>query len=613
MSNHENLTPEVQDYGYLISSDEACDIWWCEGTYKVNCQKQIPKAKASKVMISAAKNEYEPFQIIVHPRHYMRDAIIDVTDLISQFHNGRIAKDKISVMHVMYVYTKVPSDSSAPIGCYPDPLLPYEGSFQVRPNVNHPIWFLVHVPKGIQAGDYLGKVIFKARYWHQEYKPFEKEIELKLHVWDFELPEETHVQSAFGFSPELVKKYHRLDNEIELRKVLDKYYQSFREHRITPYHPMDPIDVKFVRPEGVEHPTPDQIEVKINFDAFDRTAKKYLDEWKFTSFMVSLQGLGGGTFHSRWLGEIAGFKQGTPEHEAIFTRYVKMIQDHLEERGWLSKAYVYWFDEPDPKDYEFVKEGMALIHRAGPKLTRMLTLHREPPPEVLYGYVDLWCPMTPVYDHKRAEECRKRGERFWWYICTAPKAPYVTLFIDHPAIELRIWLWQTWMYKIDGILVWSANYWTSPTAFPHSLQNPYDDPMSYVSGYGRPAGYIAYWGNGDGRFIYPPKKVFESQEKCFEGPVSSIRWEMLREGIEDYEYLWILRELAHQLEARAESDEKILSLLESARKLLQVPPYITFSQKDFTHDPKPLYEYRQKIAETIEKINEVICIYKPSL
>jgi hypothetical protein len=555
-------------------------------------------------MIYAARNEYEPFQIVLHPRHYMKDVLVDVTDLRSD--GGRIAKDEISIMHVEYVCTKVPSDPSAPIGWYPDPLLPYEGRFEVRPEVNHPLWFLVHVPKGIEHGEYVGKVILRANYWLQEYKVFEKEIEVKLHVWDFELPEETHVQSAFGFNPELVKRYHHLDSEVELRQVLEKYYQNFREHRITPYNPMDPIKVEFLRPEGVKNPTPDEIEVKIDFDAFDRTARKYLDEWKFTSFMLSLQGLGGGTFHSRWLGEIAGFKQGTPEHEAIFTRYVRVIQDHLEEKGWLRKAYVYWFDEPDPKDYNFVKEGMALIHRAGPKLQRMLTIHREPPPDALFGYVDLWCPMTPVYDHERAEERRKYGERFWWYICTAPKAPYVTLFIDHPAIELRMWLWQTWKYKIEGILVWSANYWTSPTAFPNSLQNPYEDPMSYVSGYGRPAGYIGYWGNGDGRFIYPPKKVFESREKCFEGPVSSIRWEMLREGIEDYEYLWMLRESVNKLEATKRLDHKTMYILELARKLLQVPPYITISQKDFSRDPKLLYEYRKRVAEAIEKINEII-------
>ena len=29
--------------------------------------------------------------------------------------------------------------------------------------------------------------------------------------------------------------------------------------------------------------------------------------------------------------------------------------------------------------------------------------------------------------------------------------------------------------------------------------------MSYVSGYDYPVGHVGYWGNGDGRFLYPPR------------------------------------------------------------------------------------------------------------
>ena len=30
--------------------------------------------------------------------------------------------------------------------------------------------------------------------------------------------------------------------------------------------------------------------------------------------------------------------------------------------------------------------------------------------------------------------------------------------------------------------------------------------MSYESGYGEKPGEIGYWGNGDGRFLYPPRR-----------------------------------------------------------------------------------------------------------
>ncbi len=175
-------------------------------------------------------------------------------------------------------------------------------------------------------------------------------------------------------------------------------------------------------------------------------------------------------------------------------------------------------------------------------------LTEEPGDDRLAGAVDIWCPITPNYNEKGAAACRARGERFWWYVCTGPKAPFCTLFIDHPATELRVWLWQTWQRKIVGNLVWASNYWTSPTAFPDSAENPYEDPMSYVAGGGGlTKGTKAYWGNGDGRFLYPPELAAEpgrnDGKPILEPPVSSIRWEMLREGIEDYEYLFLLRDL----------------------------------------------------------------------
>ena len=84
---------------------------------------------------------------------------------------------------------------------------------------------------------------------------------------------------------------------------------------------------------------------------------------------------------------------------------------------------------------------------------------------------------------------------------------------------------------------------SSSVAAEPTIQNPWQDPMGYVSGYGRPAGSIAYWGNGDGRFLYPPNRdAGQDKREFIEGPVSSIRWEMLREGLEDYEYFWLLRD-----------------------------------------------------------------------
>ncbi len=285
----------------------------------------------------------------------------------------------------------------------------------------------------------------------------------------------------------------------------------------------------------------------------------------------------------------------------MFSSYVKQLEEHFRQKGWLKLAYIYWFDEPAPRDYEFVANGMRRLKKYAPGLRRMLT--EEPGENVLAGLVDIWCPVTPNYNHEKAEKRRAHDERFWWYVCTGPKAPYCTLFIDHPATELRVWLWQTWQRKINGVLVWSSNYWTSSAAFPDEPQNPYDDPMGYVSGYSTPRGTKRYWGNGDGRFIYPPEAAAvpgkSGPQPVIEPPVSSIRWEMLREGIEDWEYLYLLRELVNKRRDSLPPEQ-----VKQYEALLEVPESITKDMTTFTTDPAPIYARRAKIAEAIEKLKE---------
>ncbi|MBV9470901.1 MAG: DUF4091 domain-containing protein, partial [Abitibacteriaceae bacterium] len=337
-------------------------------------------------------------------------------------------------------------------------------------------------------------------------------------------------------------------------------------------------------------------QVKIDFSAFDRAMEKSLAQYHFSAWRIPLEGMGGGTFQARYPGHIGAYAEGTPEYETLFGSYLRQLQDHLEQKGWLNKAYIYWFDEPDTKDYPFVRAGMERIKKYAPKLTRMLT---EEPGDALAGAVDLWCPITNNYDPQKAQQRQQAGDRVWWYVCTGPKAPYATLFIDHPAVELRTWLWQTWKYHVQGILVWESTYWTSPAAYPDTLQNPWHDPMSWVSGYGTAPGTKSPWGNGDGRFLYPPnQEVGMDKSKHLEGPVNSIRFEMLREGIEDYEYFYLLRDEIQQAQRKGIKAAAVTQ----AEQLLQVPAAVTANMTTFATEPQPIMVHREKLAQAIETL-----------
>ncbi len=567
------------DFGDLISQSSEAALWWCPAMYKVSQERPAPSSGKSVVTLSAARGEYEPVQIVLRPKQRLTNVTLKAENLSGPL-NYSIPARHITLEHVEYLEVTHPSDAIGCIGFWPDPLLPLTEPIKVNKNRNYPFWITVYIPRHIPGGVYKGNIHFTSNEWNTN-------APLQIRVYDFEIPEHSSLKSAFGFSSGNVKRYHHLETDEEYDKVVDLYLQNFRDHRISPYNPamLHPIKAELKEgKDGLEH-------FVFDFTDFDEAGRRYFDEFGFTSLRLRLVGMGSGTFHSRRKGRIGDYQQGTPGHERLFHEYASTIQDHLLENGWLDETFVYWFDEPTPKDYEFVRDGMSLIHRHAPKLQRFLT---EQPEEELFGYVDIWCPVLHHADPEICQPRQKEGEEIWWYICTGPKEPYPGLFIDHHAVELRTWLWLTHKYGYQGCLVWQSNYWSSSAAFPPpDIQNPWEDPMSYVSGYGRPAGYKGYWGNGDGRFLYPPQNWNEGQ-KLITGPVDSYRWEMLREGMEDYEYFHLIQELVEDGSLPSELKEK-------GENLLSIPERIITSRTEYSKDSEDYYNYRSKLGEFIEK------------
>jgi hypothetical protein len=503
-------------------------------------------------------------------------------------------RENVEVLEVRYVNITHPTDKSSVPGLWPDPLPQLKGPIELEANKNQPFWVRVKVPRKAPAGVYTGGI-------HLIGQNYSANVRLRVRVYDFVLPDRMTCTTAFGFSTSNVFRYQKLSDSQHRRQVLDKYWANLSAHHISPYNPapLDRLTVTWPKaPESIE---PEQLKPVFDWTPWDKAMERGIDYYHFNSFRLSIPGLGGGTFHSRREPELLGFSEDTPHYKAAFNAYCREIQEHLREKGWLDEAFIYWFDEPAPKDYEFVMNGFAKLKRAASDINRMLTEQVEPN---LIGGPNIWCPVSYNYKHEPAEQRRKYGEKFWWYVCTGPKAPYCTLFIDHPGTELRVWLWQSWKRKIDGILVWQTNYWTSSAAYPdrEHPQNPYEDPMGWRSSYSTPKGAKRPWGNGDGRFIYPPLAAADAHptEPVLDGPVESVRWEMLRDGIEDYEYLAILSRLL-----KAKKDKLTPQQRKKYTALLDVPESITTNMKTFTKDPAPIEARRNQIARVIAKLNRL--------
>ena len=142
---------------------------------------------------------------------------------------------------------------------------------------------------------------------------------------------------------------------------------------------------------------------------------------------------------------------------------------------------------------------------------------------------------------------------------------------------MRVWLWQTWLEKVQGVLIWETACWNRKAIYPdpERPQNPYEDTTVWTKT--RP------WNSGEGKYIYPPEECFRTKDPVVAGPVDSIRFEMLREGVEDYEYF------------------AMLSKVSPDNPLLSVPPEITSSLEDYSFDPAGMESYRLRLAEAIER------------
>ncbi|MBI3921943.1 MAG: DUF4091 domain-containing protein, partial [Armatimonadetes bacterium] len=379
-------------------------------------------------------------------------------------------------------------------------------------------------------------------------------------------------QETEGFGPTMVFFAGDASNADEAKALVERIRVSWGQQDPSAWTPTG--DAKLTVEEKQD------ITVTHDFADFDKYASKYLDEWKFNGF----------TF-----GDVpetlAGFKKGTPEYMRMHALIYGRQAEHLREKGWLDEAYSYWKDEPTEEEYGFVNEGMDILKQSCPGLTRLMTEQVE---DKLVGHVDLWTPVLSAYDPKKCQARQKAGDHVWWYVCCGPGAPYPNNFIDHPAINHRIRYWLIEKYGVEGDLYWATTFYYREN---YKQRNPWEHGMSVSPDGG-------YWGNGDGMLLYPACRK-PSETPVTDPPVVSQRIELIREGLEDLEYFWALKQEMKKLETLlgslpAAKQTKARKLMEKGRKSLTSPDRLAKSLTEYTKDPQELLRERERMAEVIE-------------
>jgi hypothetical protein len=157
----------------------------------------------------------------------------------------------------------------------------------------------------------------------------------------------------------------------------------------------------------------------------------------------------------------------------------------------------------------------------------------------------------PAKSHDRQQN---HGESVWWYFLYGDRPPLPNpTVMDRPGIEARITPWLAWLERVEGLVYYSITDW-DPSPWTQTWRN---DSC-----------------NGDAVMLYPPKDdaiAFDACSAQSNRLAPSIRWELMREGMEDYEYLWVLNNGDPQIGLDNIADQAAGMFIESRTRFSRVP------------------------------------------
>ena len=523
---------------------------------------QAPKSfegiQADSVRLYSAKNETEGFQLVLYalsgPLSLDLDTGLRVSDLRAVDGDHLLKSDFVTVLPVGYIPTKPPYYGQDHAGPQPDPLaLSREGGRLVRVPRGEvrPIWISVQAPRWVDAGRYMGTIAVKP----EGLDPVN--LRLDLTVWDFLVPAEQHLPFAFdSISP--AWGYPRKPGETEaqwrarLEDVERELFTDMLAHRLAPLRSVG--EPEFVRM--------DQGEARFDYSAFDRRYDRYVRRLKQPAFAIGPEWPGWGSAqYGKWQPKgWIGFR-GPQELVAAY----RAIGTHLDSMEWHDGAFSYIIDETGG---ERTKEITRLVHEGDPGMKNLCTIM------VQEGYpdIDIWCPRMYELDRKRlklAKEFQAQGREVWTYT-SSPTPPFPSLVMDWDLVNCRILPWMCWKFGLDGYLNWNVDWWKGDV---------WKDPNNFAGQ------------NGNGFIYYPGDN----------GPVPTLRVKALRDGLEDYEYLWLLERTLGEMSGN-DPEGRFEEAVRRGREALEIGPALVRYFDDFTHNPGLLYARREDMGRALDFI-----------
>ena len=490
----------------------------------------VPKTDESKSWQTVAwQGERVSAHLVLWSKMATKQVRLSSSPLVSSG-GGEIPAENIKPFFVSYVLADPTfrtcgfrPDTETPV--FVEDALESPGYIDMEKNTVYPIWVTVDVPGDAGPGNYSGKVTVT----YEGGSSFSFDITVEVLPLTLPVPEDWSFHLDLWQNPWSVARYHRVEPWSEehwllmkpILEMLDQAGQKCLTATIVnrpwngqAYDPFSSM-VKWTKHADGSW--------SFDYSLFDRWVR-FGEQCGITEAINFYTMIPWGYIFQYYDGETGDLKSvtaeaGTDVYNDMWSAFLRDFTAHLKKNGWFEKTVIAMDERPVKDMLEVVK----LVRSVSPGLKLALAGgdHRE-----LYDEVHDYCFLI---DHKLApgllKKRREQGSKTTYYVCCTPFRP--NTFTISPLYESAYIGWYAYANDYDGFLRWAANSWVL-------------DPLHDSS--------FNKWPSGDTFLISP-------------GPRSTIRFERLREGIQDYEKLRIIETA---LEKRGSKGALLRKKLDSA-------------------------------------------------
>ncbi len=520
---------------------------------------QTASARQGALNLFGLRNEIISGQCSVLAHQDLADLEVSVGPLQQSQGSGRIAQQNVHWNFIGGIFIEKNSPNRqkdsllrlAP-AWFPD-YLSEDEKCALRRDSRKAVYLTVKIPPDAAPGEYHATVTAKAG-------TVSASLPLVVQVYPLTLPEERHLFVTEWFSTSEFRTHHQLDSadEAGFDRLLRIYAQNMAEHRQNVFRAGLGLIGSRRGSDG---------KLEFDFSRFDRFAQVFWATGHMdlleTGFVAQF-GKGGWSGSEIVLNHFpvreADGRRSSVAGEDFLPQFLPAFVTYLRAKGWLEKTVFHIADEPS--DHNIIAFGQAsdFAHRFAPELRRIDAIET---PHCL-GALEVWIPKL---DHLATwqsafEDAQRQGNELWFYtVGIFQGGSLLNKTVDVPLIETRLMHWLNYRYNLRGYLHWGFNAWT-------------DDPIKAPGEH-----------RGDGWHVYPKK----------EGLLNSLRWEQMRNGIQDYECLWLLENRLSEI--RAGLSPRVAALIDPRQRGVEIASQVVADYYHHTRNLDALYQARRQVIE----------------